>query len=366
MEKIFSTTLTQHELVKKIGVSRATLHRVLIGSPLVKEDTRLRVQRELERLNYVPNAIAQGLKKRKTNTIGVIGPATANQSNVDKLTSIYEAARRRGYSIVFGFSDGTLESDADAIRELRSRMVEGIIAFARGFATAAPLYKNLVKNGIPFVGLYPTPSVTTDCVYVDTRQAFRKLTAHLAGLGHKKIGLLVTDSESAFTVNRILGFKDAMSAAGLSVREDWIVRSSAEVISRRHGEGREKQIWQTSDYHHGFWSASLLFARKERPTALVCLTDEAAVGALRAADLAGISVPGELALVGYNDQELAKYARVPLTTMHQPDELIGQEVISLLVRRISGGLSAKPVIKTLQARLIVRESCGASTKTFVP
>lgn len=355
-------TFTQHELVKRIGVSRATLHRVLTGSPLVKEETRARVQRDLERLNYVPNAIAQGLKNRKTNTIGVIGPATANESSTDKLTSVYEAARRRGYSLVFGFSDGTTAGDAIAIRELRSRMVEGIVAFARGLPEAAPLYKTLVKDGVPFVGLYPTPGVSTDCVYVDTRQAFRKLTAHLMALGHKKIGLLISDSQSTFMLNRVLGFRDAMTAAGLPVREDWIARATAETASGKQGEDLEKQIWRTSDYHHGFWGASLIFARKERPTALVCMTDEAAVGALRAADLAGISVPGELALVGYNDKELAKYARVPLTTMHQPDEMIGQEVISLLARRIAKELPPKPVVKALQTRMVIRESCGAPLK----
>ena len=355
-------SLTQHELVEKIGVSRGTLHRVLSGSPLVKASTRERVLRELDRLSYVPNAIAQGLKTRRTKTLGVIGPATANVSNADKFTSLYLAAREQGYSIVFGYSDGSSEADSNSIRDLRSRMVDGIVAFGRGLQEATPLYRNLIKDKIPFVSLYPTPGVEVDCVYVDTRMAFRHLTEHLIGLGHSDIGLLINSSHSLFITNRELGFRDAMTKAGLPVREDWVIRTTPEGSPKRDGEEREKQIWQTSDYQHGFWGASHLFANRRRPTALVCMTDEAAIGVLRSADLAGIKVPQELAIVGYDDKDSAGFARVPLTTMHQPDELIGREVISLLIMRIRGELPRKPVVQSLQAQLVVRESCGAKLR----
>jgi len=350
--------LTQHQLVEQLNVSRGTLHRVLTGSPLVKASTRERVLRELERLNYVPNAIAQGLKNRKSKTLGVIGPATSNPSNADKLTSLYLAAREEGYSIIFAYSDGSSEADAKSIRELRSRMVDGIIAFGRGLPEAAPMYRELLKDEIPLVGLYPTPGVETDCVYVDTHGAFRRMTEHLIGLGHKKIGLLINSSHSLFIRNRELGFRDAMAKAKLTVREEWIASATPYDSQGGEGEEWEKRILQISDYQQGFWGASLIFAKRQRPTAMVCMTDDAAIGALRAADLAGISVPQELALIGYNDKEDARFARVPLTTMHQPDELIGREVISLLTKRIAGQLPAKPVVHALQAKLVIRESCG--------
>jgi len=351
-------SLTQLQLVEQLGISRGTLHRVLTGSPLVKASTRERVLRDLERLNYVPNAIAQGLKTRKTRTLGVIGPATGNVSNADKLTSLYLAAREQGYSIIFGYSDGSSEADANSIRELRSRMVDGIIAFGRGLPESASLYKSLIKANVPLIGLYPTPGVETDCVYVDTRTAFRRMTEHLISLGHTEIGLLSNSSHSPFIRNREFGFRDAMEAAKLPIRKDWITYSTPDGFPAGEGEERERFIWQISDFQHGFWGASLIFAKRQRPTALVCMTDDAAIGALRAADLAGISVPGELALVGYNDKEAAKFARVPLTTMHQPDEAIGREVISLLTKRIAGELPPTPVIQILQAKLVIRESCG--------
>ncbi len=350
--------LTQHEVVKKIGVSRGTLHRVLTGSALVKASTRERVLRELDHLNYVPNAIAQGLKNRKTNTLGVIGPATANLSNADKLTSIYQAARLLGYSIVFAYSDGSPEADANSIRELRSRMVDGIVAFGRGLAETAPLYEKLIKDGVPFVSLYPIERVATDCVYVDTRDAFRRLTEHLIDLGHRDIGLLLNPSRTRYIINREAGFRDAMTRAKLPINNDWITFASP---AHRSGAAmdEEKANWKVSDYQYGFDGASRVLAQRTRPTALVCMTDDAAIGALRAADLAGIPVPGQLAIVGYDDKEAARFARVPLTTMHQPDEMIGQEVISLLTKRIGATRpSAKPTVHPLHARLVIRESCG--------
>jgi DNA-binding LacI/PurR family transcriptional regulator len=102
-----------------------------------------------------------------------------------------------------------------------------------------------------------------------------------------------------------------------------------------------------------------MLAKRRRPTALVCFSDEFAIGALRAADLAGVRVPEDLALVGYDDKDCARFARVPLTTMHQPDEMIGKEAVTLLIDRISGKLPDKPIVRTLEARLVIRESCGA-------
>lgn len=350
--------LTQHELVAKLGISRGTLHRILVGSPLVKASTRERVLRELDHLNYVPNAIARGLKTRRTNTIGIIGPGAIRIANIEKLNALYLAARNHGYSVMLGYSNGSAEEDARCIRELESRMVDGFIALGRGFPESVPNYQKLVANKIPFVSMYPIPGVDTDCVYVDTRRAFSELTSHLIKLGHKDIGLLIDGSSSQYAVNRELGFRDAMKSAKLKVCEDWIIRVTPDGATG-FGDVSHANALDFSDYQYGFWGASLLFAKRERPTALVCFSDEFAIGALRAADMAGIRVPEEIALVGYDDNDPARFARVPLTTMHQPDQQIGEKAVSLLIDRIEGKLPQKPVVRPLAAKLVVRESCGS-------
>jgi DNA-binding LacI/PurR family transcriptional regulator len=352
-------SLTQHEIVNQLGISRGTLHRILIGSPLVKPATRERVLRELEKMHYVPNAIARGMKMRRTNTLGIIGPAAIKMANIDKVNSLYLTARERGYSVMFGYSNGSLEEDARCIRELRSRMVDGFIALGRGLAQSARQYQSLQESGTPFVTLYPIPGLHADCVYVDTRSAYAELTRHLIKLGHTKIGLLLDGSSSQFSVNRELGFRDAMTSASLPVVEEWIIHVTPDGSSRMSEESEEEKVWHISDYQYGFWGASLILAKRQRPTALVCFSDEFAIGVLRAADLAGVRVPDELALVGYDDKDSAKFARVPLTTMHQPDNEIGTEAVSLLIDRIDGKLPPDPVVRPLEAKLVIRDSCGA-------
>jgi DNA-binding LacI/PurR family transcriptional regulator len=356
-------SLTQHELVNQLGISRGTLHRILTGSKLVKESTRERVLRELERMNYVPNAIARGLKTRRTNTIGIVGPAAIKLANIDKLNALHVAARKQGFSLVLGYSDGSSEEDANCIRDLRSRMVDGLIAMGRGLPQSIPILQKVIDDDVPLVTLYPIPGLKTDCVYIDTQRAFRELTQHLIKLGHSKIGLLLDASTSQYTVNRERGFREGMAQSGLKIREDWIVHVSADGSTSPGGEDAEKQLWKISDYQLGFWGTSLLLAKRERPTGLVCYSDEFAIGALRAADLAGVPVPSELALVGYDDKEPSRFARVPLTTMHQPDDVLGETAIDLLINRIEGNAPACPTEYPLEAKLVIRESCGAALKS---
>lgn len=350
--------MTQHELVSRLGISRGTLHRVLTNSPLVKGATRDRILGELQRLNYTPNAIARSLKTRRTHTIGIIGPAAIRMANIEKLNALHFAAQQHGYSVMVGYSDGSSEEDGQCIRELSARMVDGFIVLGRGLPQSAPHYLHLRETGVPFVSLYPMPNMETDCAYVDTRRAFHDLTRHLIDYGHRKIGLLLDASASLYTENRELGFRDAMKEARLPVNEDWVVHVTPDGTPVAADERSQKMLWKISDYQFGFWGGSQILARKTRPTALVCFSDEFAIGVQRAADQAGVTIPGELALVGYDDKEPARFARVPLTSMHQPDDQLGQEAVNLLIRRIEGKLPPTPVVKTLLATLVVRESSG--------
>lgn len=352
-------SLTQQEIVDRLGISRGTLHRILSGSPLVKASTKERVMQELERMNYVPNAIARGLKTKRTETIGIVGPAAIKLANIDKLNALYLAARERGYSVIFGYSNGSPEEDAQCIQELRARMVDGIITLSRGIPESISHYQELQRAGVPFVTLYPIPGLDADCVYVDTRGAYAKLTEHLISLGHDKIGLLLDASASQYSVNRELGFRDAMKAASIPIVDDWIIHVTPDGSSERYGRSAYNPVWNISDYQYGFWGMSLILAKRRRPSAVVCFSDEFAIGGLRAADLLGVRIPEEMAMVGYDDKECAKFARVPLTTMRQPDENVGKEAIALLIDKINGKLSKKTVVRPLTATLVVRESCGA-------
>lgn len=349
--------MTQHEVARKLGVSRGTLHRVLTGSSLVGAETCERVRRGLEELHYTPNTIARALKTKRTMTLGVAGPGASKLANLDKLYEVHQAAAAAGYTVIVGYSNGSVEEDERCIRELRARMVDGLIVFSRGLRGGGRPLRAALAAGQPVVALYPLPGVSVDCVYVDTRGAFAELTRHLIGLGHRDIGLLTDSSESEYTKNRERGFQDAMRAAGLPVRSEWVVRARPEDGGDAGSPPSEHRLWQCSDFDLGYRAALQAFQTRPRPTALVCYSDEFAIGALRAADQAGVRIPQEVSLVGYNDSDAARYARVPLTTMHQPNQALGQEAVELLLRRMEEGASAgPPIVQVVKATLVVRES----------
>ncbi|GHC02827.1 LacI family transcriptional regulator [Cerasicoccus arenae] len=343
--------MTQHELVRRLGVSRGTLHRVLTDSPLVKEATREKVLSELKKLNYTPNALARALKTRKTQTIGILGPSEIKAANINKLNEIYVAARAKGYRIELGYSDGSPEADEACIRELKARMVDGIIALGRGMVDNIPQYQSIIESGTPFISLYPIPGLNADCVYVDTQKAFMELVLHLTHNGHREMGILLDSSVSQYTKNRELGFRAGIEQAGLTLCESFIVRA------RSTEENAER-----SDYQLGYELAERAFKMNPRPTALVCFSDELAIGVLRAAEQNGVSVPSQIAIVGYDDFEGAKFARVPLTTMHQPNEVLAQEAVDLMIRRIEQSGPKTSVSIAIPASIVVRESCGCITK----
>lgn len=346
--------LTQHQLVKHLGISRGTLHRVLTNSPLVKSSTKERILRELESLNYTPNAVARGLKTRRTQTIGIIGPSAIKMANIKKINALYKAAIDKGYHIILGYSDGSPQADENCIRDLSSRMVDGMIVLGRGMADNIPQYRSIIESGVPFLSLYPIPGLKSDCVYVDTRKAYCDLTLYLANLGHRDIALLLDGSFSQYTRNREAGFRQGMKKAGLSVREDWVVRGLA---------GATAKDAEISDYELGFRVAEKVLTASPRPTAIVCFSDEFAIGALRAAEMLGINVPAQLALVGYDDNEAAPYAGVPLTTMHQPVESLAAKAINLMVDRIEGRGPDNHVKQAIEATLVIRQSCGGSKRS---
>jgi DNA-binding LacI/PurR family transcriptional regulator len=356
------SALTQKDVVEKLNISRVTLSRVLNNSPLVKSSTRERVLEELKALNYEPNILAQGLKNKSTKTIGLVGPASIRISNIGKLNAIYEATQKQGYSIAMGYSNGTAEEDRDCIRKLRARMVDGLIVMGRGLKETIPIYQEVINRGIPMVSLFPLAGLAMDCVYVDTQDAYKRLTQYLISLGHEKIGLLINDSHSEFTLHREKGFRAAIKEADLALNENWIVYARPENATGKHDESSEIRLWGNADYAIGYIAMKKLLSRKNLPTASLCLSDEAAVGALKAADELGCRVPEDMALVGYNDDDLAPYARIPLTTMRQPHDLIGEGAVSLLIDRIENKLKKSAVIKPIPTSLVVRESCGAHLK----
>ena len=345
--------LTQHEVADQLGISRGTLHRVLSGSPLVKPSTRQRVEKALAELGYSPNIIAQGLRTGRTRTIGLIAIGDAKISEVEKARAIHEAARLRGYSLVLTYSDGSAESEARCVEELRARKVDGLIVTGKGRLQDSAHFKKLIKARVGLVAIAPIPSLETDSVVVDAPWAYGELTRHVIAKGHRDIGLLLEDIQSTYAIAKEKGVSDALTAAGLPVNKAWMLRVPVRVLKEE-----TVKVRSVSDYRLGFDGALKFFQMDRRPTAIICQSDQTAIGFQHAAKLHNVDVPGDIALTGYDDIPAAEFARVPLTTMHQPEAELGVRAVELLMRRMEGDWSGFPQTVVLRPTLIERESCS--------
>ncbi len=353
--------LKQQEIADRLGISRGTLHRVLVGSPLVNKKTRERVEEELKSLNYIPNRAARSLKVGRSMTLGILGPARIRMSNSLKLDGVYHTAEERGYSVIISYSDGSRESDERGIKHLLSHMVDGIIVMGRGLCQPSDHFKAYQDAGKPIVSIYPIHDVECDCVFLDTAAAFERMTRYFIEFGHKRIGLAVfMPRTSRFVLTREQGYVRALEKAGIPFDPGYLIYASPSIMGGEEVPYIESLEAADMDYAAGFWATREIMRRRPRPTALVCASDDTAIGALRAANLAGLRVPEDLALIGYDNSTISRYTSPPLTTVEQPNYRMGQRAVEILLDRIEGrNTSEKCINEKIPFRLVVRESCGA-------
>jgi LacI family transcriptional regulator len=326
---------TIREVAESAGVSYATVSHVINNTRLVSQETRERVLAAMDALNYRPNALARSLRQGKTNTLGLVLPDSANPFFAEISRSIEDEAFKKGYSVFLCNTELDTERELFYVDVLSKKQVDGIVFVAAG--DQADSLDFLVRRNMPVVMIdRDVPNVEVDAVLTDNKLGGYLATRHLLELGHRRIACIAGPSTITPSAERIIGYRKALEEAGISYDESLIIRG---------------------DYHaqSGMEITHSILKMDPRPTAIFCLNDLMALGALRAAAEAGCSVPQDLAIVGYDDLELAHFTNPPLTTIAQPKKEVGAQAISLLVDRISRK-SRPPSRLVLPPELIVRRS----------
>lgn len=326
---------TIREVAENAGVSYATVSHVINNTRLVSPETRERVLEAMDALNYRPNALARSLRQGKTNTLGLVLPDSANPFFAEISRSIEDEAFKKGYSVFLCNTELDTQRELFYVDILSKKQVDGIIFVAAG--DQADSLDFLVSLNMPIVMVdRNVPNVEVDTVLTDNQLGGYLATRHLMELGHQRIACISGPSSITPSAERMIGYRRAHEEAGLSYDENLILRG---------------------DYHaqSGMENTHSILKMDPRPTAIFASNDLMALGALRAAAEAGCSVPDDLAVVGYDDLEIARFATPPLTTIAQPKKEIGVQAIDLLVDRISRkGRSPSRVV--LPPELIVRRS----------
>ncbi|HSL31687.1 MAG TPA: LacI family DNA-binding transcriptional regulator [Anaerolineales bacterium] len=326
---------TIREVAESAGVSYATVSHVINNTRVVSQETRERVLAAMSALNYRPNALARSLRQGKTNTMGLVLPDSANPFFAEISRSIEDEAFKKGYSVFLCNTELDLERELFYVDVLSKKQVDGIIFVAAGDQADSLDY--LVHRNLPVVMIdRDVPNVDVDAVLTDHQLGGFLATRHLLELGHTRIACIAGPSSITPSAERIIGYRNALEQAGLAYDENLVLRG---------------------DYHaqSGLEITHAILQMKPRPTAIFALNDLMALGALRAAAEAGCSVPGDLAIVGYDDLELAHFTNPPLTTIAQPKKEIGAQAVRLLIDRMSQK-SSPPRRLVLPPELIIRRS----------
>ena len=348
--------VTLYDVARRAAVSTATVSRVVHGQDRVREATRIRVQRAIDELGYVPDGAAQSLSRRRKDIIAMaclLGHEEAGQHDLEAGCLLYydqvqrgvQAPIRDGQRLLLSTFMRAGEAGEPEFSHLipLSGKADGIIV-GEGFASSR--YIQRLAARLPVVVIAGTPRAqSADVVAADNFSGAAALTTHLI-VGHGRRRLF-----------HVGGPPDSPDAIQRRLALDHVLRGSphCQLIGSLQG---------TFTIRSGERAAQELLARHRAalPDAVVCANDQMAVGVLRALTAAGVRVPAEMAVTGFDDLYLARLADPPLTTVHQPMHLLGERACARLLDRIAHpGLS--PCVQLLPTELVLRSSCGCPPGT---
>jgi len=333
--------VTLKDVAARAGVSYQTVSKVINGNGSVTAATEAQIWRAIDELGYRVNVAARNLRTSASGLIGYTwAPSPPDRGNpiLDQfLTSVVAAAEAHGYHLML-FPHPPAIEEVDVYRQLmRSGRVDGFIVASTNYDD--PRIRLLIDEAFPFVAFgRSNPEWDFPFVDVDGRAGIRMATEHLIEQGHRAIALLAWPDHSRVGADRSEGYRDAMSAAGLTVDPAWIYHSE-------------------SAFQAGYAAVQQLLSLPPncRPSAVVALDDTLAIGAIRAAIDAGLRVGADFGVTGFDDTPGVQYLSPALTTLRQPIQQVAERLTEMLVDCIHGRTpSPKQVI--LPPRLIVRAS----------
>lgn len=336
------------DVAKAAEVSIATASRVLAGSNHpVAEETRLRVLRAAEELGYQPNLIARSLRTDQTYTIGIIVENILSPFIPPIVRGIQDRLEMDGYFSIIINAGWDPEAEAEAILTLRKRQIDGIIFVESCLRSSDEVYELADKPHMFVHRLFN--SLSLNSVVPDEHYGAQLATKHLAQLGHRRIAFINGPEGWNATINRLAGYQEELAAWGIPFDPALVEQGDWEVQS-------------------GYLAAKRLIELADPPTAIFAGNDLMALGAIYAIQEAGLRVPGDIAVVGYDDREFSGFVRPAITTIRMPCEEMGRASAEALLRLINGEAEAiEPIL--IPGELIVRQSCGARGEgewTFEP
>jgi LacI family transcriptional regulator len=326
--------VTIYDVAEKASVSISTVSRVLNAPEQVNESTRTRVLAAIDQLNFVPKAEATARARKGTRRIGVLAPFITYPSFVQRLRGVTTLADAM-YEMVIYNIDSSSRRDGYLSTLPVTRRLDGLIIMALPFDQAAA--QRLRTHGLETVLIECANSLFSS-VAIDDEAGGERVARYLLAQGHRRCGFIGDDEVPDYAIHtserRLLGYRRALQAAGHALQP-------AHVLLGPHGLGAARQL------------AHQMLGQPDPPTAIFTPSDTQAMGVLKAARERGLAVPGDLAVIGFDDVEVADY--IGLTTVRQPLEESGRVAVELLLARLTNR-SRPPQRVTLPLEIIRRET----------
>jgi DNA-binding LacI/PurR family transcriptional regulator len=333
--------VTIKDIAKKSNVSHTTVSRALRGSPLISPGTAEHIRQIASEAGYFPSAAARSLKTNRSQALGVIVRNADDPFFGEILQGIEEVAQNNGYSLFMAASQCDPERERHIVQAMFEHRVDGMIICSASISSTQS--NQFSRYGIPIVVV--NNQAVEDyrySIYHDDIDGSRQVTRHLIELGHRRIAYLGSSTSGRTNFDRLSGFEQEMAANGLAIPGEYICDMT--------GTGPE----------NGFAEVAHFLTLSERPTALVCFNDMIATGVLKGLRHAGIRVPEQMSVTGFDNIIFSDFTTPSLTTFDQPKHFIGSEaarlVLDLLNTPTGEESRREPVVQKLKGQLLVRES----------
>lgn len=336
------------DVAKLAEVSTATVSRCLNNPDQVKEKTRTKVLAAIKKTGYAPNTLAQNFRRGKTNLIMVVLPVIGDPFFAKVMQGIKSVASEKHYSILIHETQSEVLSEAEYSRIVVSKQADGIILLASVSPFSTQIVSETSPRRVPMVlgceAISPE-LIHLPSVHIDNFLAAKEATEYLISLGHRSIAFIFGSAKTLLTKDRENGYRQAMKNAQLNIKKGWVVEGKLTL-------------------HGAIKATRKLLNHPHPPSAIFCANDEMAIAAISEIKAAGLKIPQDISVIGFDDIRYAEVMDPPLTTTAQPTEEIGERTMYKLCHLIEGGnLKTDSSPEIVQHKLIIRRSTGPVKNT---
>jgi len=327
---------TIKDVAELAGVHPSTVSRVINDDSRISKKTKSKVLLIIKKLGYTPNAIARGLKTKRTHTLGMLIPDITNPFFAEIARGVEDTANKNNFNVILCNTDDKLKKERTYLEILRGKRVDGLILGTAHIKDKSIL--ELEEKKFPYILVSRNiEGLDKNCIIVDDVGGGTIATEHLIKLGHRKIAHITGPLKVRASINRLEGYKLALKKYQIEYKEELVEEGDFRI-------------------NGGYQAMKKFLKLSKPPTAIFSANDLLALGAMQAIQKKKYHVPKDFSIIGFDDIRLASFVYPPLTTIRQPMLEIGKLAVKMLLRIIEGGeFNQRKIV--LKSKLIIRESC---------